>query len=127
MTVDEYVRGEAAKPFRWGETDCCSTADRWIRHRRGLSPIALFDEWDGTREAALACIAHPYALPARVNRAMRKAGFKRTSEPRPGDIGLVLFAGRMCVAIHAGTIWFSRHEDGFVGAPIENFWKAWRV
>lgn len=127
MRVEEYVAAEAQKPFAWGETDCCSTADRWLRNVHGGSPIGMFDDWDRSRAQALECISHPYALPARVNRAMRKAGFKRTTQPVAGDIALVRFDGRLCVSIHAGTFWFSRHEDGLVGAPLGNFWKAWAI
>lgn len=127
MRVEEYVAAEAAKPFAWGYTDCCSTADRWVQSARGVSPLGEFGEWDGSREQAMECIMHPYALPARFNRAMRKAGLKRTTQPVAGDIGLVRFDGRLCISIHAGTFWFSRHEDGLVGAPIGNFWKAWAI
>ncbi|WP_425484071.1 DUF6950 family protein [Allomesorhizobium camelthorni] len=126
MTVDEFVAAEAARPFAWGVTDCCSTADRWLQTARGVSPISS-DEWNGSREAAMECITHPYALPARVNRAMRRAGFRRTPGPKPGDIGLVLFDRRVCIAIRTSMGWSSRHEDGLVGAPIDNFWKAWAV
>jgi hypothetical protein len=126
LDIAEFVAAEASQPFAWGVTDCCSTADRWIRIRRGISPISL-DEWDGSRGAAMECILHPYALPARFNRAMRKAGIKRTIDPQPGDVGLVLFDRRACVAIHTGAVWFSRHEDGLVGAPLKNVWKAWKI
>lgn len=126
MTADEFVAADAALPFAWRVTDCCSRADRWLQIARGVSPIAI-DDWDGSREAAMECIAHPYALPARVNRAMRKAGFKRTREPKAGDIGLVLFDRRVCIAIRTSSLWSSRHEDGLVGAPLGNFWKAWAV
>lgn len=126
MNIADFVAAEAAKPFAWGETDCYSTADRWIRLKRSISPIS-FDEWDGSRDTAMECILHSYALPARFNRAMRKAGIERTSAPQPGDVGLVLFDHRVCVAIHTGKIWFSRHEDGLVGAPLKNVWKAWKI
>lgn len=126
MTLDEFIAAEAAKPFAWGVTDCCSTANRWVMIRRGISPISL-DEWDGSRESALECIHHPYALPARMNRALRKAGIRRTKDPHAGDIGLVMFDGRACVAIHAGSHWFSRHTDGLIGAPLDAVWKAWAI
>jgi hypothetical protein len=125
--VCDFIAAESAKPFVWGETDCCSTADRWIQIIRGISPITLFDEWDRGQSEADNCLSHPYALPVRVNRALRLAGIWRTSTPQAGDIALAIFGDSIGVAIHAGTCWLSRGRGGIVGAPVANFWKAWAV
>jgi hypothetical protein len=127
VTVDEYIGAEIAKPFRWGETDCASTADRWVRLRAGFSPMAIFGRQHRNEEEARAWLAEPGGIAVAFNRVMRSAGFRKTETPRAGDLGLAFFDRRVCIAIHAGAIWFSRHEDGFVGAPLGNVWKAWSI
>ena len=127
MTITEFVAAEVAKPFAWGDTDCASTADRWVQHVRGISPMAVYGRKHTNRDEALAWLAEPGGVSVAFNRIMRAAGFEKTTDPQPGDLGLVLFGPRACVAIHTGTIWFSRHEDGLVGAPLENVWKAWKI
>nr|WP_244444527.1 hypothetical protein [Nitratireductor basaltis] len=62
-----------------------------------------------------------------VNRVMRASGFRKTKEPASGDVGLIIHDGKLCMAIHTGSIWFSRDENGLIGAPLNSVWKAWRI
>lgn len=124
--IDAFIAAEMEKPFRWGETDCASTADRWVRQITGLSPLARFgrvhrNEPDGRQWLA------ETPLPIAVNRVMRIAGFTKTTEPQLGDVGLVPCNDQLCVAIRAARFWFSRNEAGLIGVPLNDFWKAWRV
>lgn len=127
MTISEFVAAEAARPFAWGVTDCASTADRWVQLVRCFSPMERYGRHHQNRDEAHAWLAETGGLAVPFNRVMRAAGFRRTSEPKTGDLGLVILDGRLCIAIHAETFWFSRHEDGLVGAPLENVWKAWAI
>lgn len=127
MTISDFIAAEAAKPFAWGKTDCASTADRWVAMVKGFSPMARYGRHHQSRDEAQAWLAEPGSIAVAFNRVMRAAGFRRTTEPKAGDLGLVIFDGRMCIAIHTGSIWFSRHEDGLVGAPLKNVWKAWAI
>ncbi|MCO6386346.1 hypothetical protein [Aliihoeflea sp. 40Bstr573] len=127
MDPKEFVTAIAAEPFAWGKNDCGSIADRWIALKAGRSPLETYGRRHTNREAALKWLSEPGGVAVAVNRVMRANGFRRTKNPQPGDLGLVIFDGRMCIAIHAGGIWFSRHEDGLIGAPLDNFWKAWAV
>lgn len=127
MTIDEYVRVEMARPFAWGETDCASTADRWVRHVTGMSPMATFGRHHKDEAEARQWLSEPGSIAVAVNRVMRKSGFQKTSTPQPGDVGLVVHKDRLCMAIFTGTVWFSRDEDGLIGAPVGSDWKAWRV
>jgi hypothetical protein len=52
---------------------------------------------------------------------------RRTEEPQPGDVGLVLHKQDLCIGIHAGAVWFSRNAGGLIGAPLDAVWKAWSV
>lgn len=127
IAISEFIAAEAAKPFAWGISDCASTADRWVQLVRGFSPMAKYGRHHQSRDEANEWLAESGSIAVAVNRVMRKAGFKRTKEPKVGDLGLVIFDGRMCIAIHAGTVWFSRHEDGLIAAPLGNVWKAWAI
>lgn len=127
MHIADFIAAEAQKPFRWGETDCASTADRWINLNTGHSPLVeagliYRDEFDAT-----AILIERGGFPIIVNRAMKLVGFEKTDAPKVGDVGLILQSGRMCLAIRTETLWFSRDESGLIGAPLDALWKAWRI
>lgn len=124
MTAAEFLAAEAAKPFAWAQTDCASMCDRWVRMRRGVSPLDAGSIHYRDRDGAMAILRR---LAPMMSRGMRKAGLAKTAEPREGDVGLVLVNGRIGPAILAGDHWITRHEDGFIAAPLGNVWKAWRI
>ena len=124
MTVEEFIAAEAAKPFAWARNDCTMMCDRWIRLRRGVSPVAAGLILYSDRDTAFALLPR---LPQLMNRGMRRVGLQKTSAPHAGDVGLVIFGDRIGPALHAGTHWITRHEDGFMAAPLKNFWKAWAI
>nr|WP_244430511.1 hypothetical protein [Brucella rhizosphaerae] len=80
------------------------------------------DEYDAT-----ALLIERGGFPIIVNRAMRLVGFEKSDEPTTGDVGLILHHRKMCLAIHAGSFWFSRDESGLIGASLDAIWKAWRI
>lgn len=127
VTVEEFIAAEAAKPFGWGATDCATTADRWVQLVRGISPMDALGRRHRDEVEARAWMEEFGGVAIAFNRAMRAARISKTTQPKPGDLGLVIFENRMCIAIHAGSFWFSRHEDGLVGAPLGNVWKAWAI
>lgn len=127
MHITDFVAAEALKPFRWGETDCASTADRWINLQTGKSPLVQAgliyrDEYDAT-----ALLIERGGFPVIVNRAMKLVGFEKTDAPQIGDAGLIMHNRKLCLAIHAETFWFSRDESGLIGAPLDALWKSWRI
>jgi hypothetical protein len=124
----DFIKGECARPFAYGFSDCGSTADRWVRRALGFSPMAVYGmAYSGPTEAE-AWLRQPGGLAVAFNRVMRASGLRRTKEPRPGDIGLVFAGqGRLAVAIHAGRCWFSHDEHGLIAAPLDAVWKAWSV
>lgn len=124
MTLQSFLRAEAAKPFAWATADCTAMCDRWVRLRRGASPVEAGRIIYCDRDGAMKLLPR---LAAMMNRGMRRAGLEKTADPREGDVGLVLIEGRIGPAIHAGTHWITRHEDGFIAAPLHNVWKAWRI
>lgn len=127
MNINNYLHLEAQKSFKWGDTDCASTADRWINVQTGKSPLAqagliYSDEFDAT-----AILIERGSFPVIVNRAMRLVSFEKTDAPQTGDVGMIMHNRKLCLAIHAETFWFSRDETGLIGAPLDAIWKAWRI
>lgn len=127
MNIADYIAAEAQKPFRWGETDCVSTTDRWIRLCTGLSPLAWVERDYLSADEAERILADRGGLAVLVNRAMRGVGIVKTDDPQAGDVGLVVHDGKLCMAIHTGDYWFSHDERGLVGKPLDAVWKAWRI
>jgi len=127
MHIADYVASEAQKPFRWGETDCISTADRWVNICTGISPLARSGFGYSNSKQAASILTCRGLLPILVNRAMRLSGFEKTDAPLTGDVGLIIHKQKMCMAIHTGQFWFSHDETGLIGAPLEAIWKAWRI
>lgn len=124
MDLRDFLAAEAQKPFAWGTVDCTMMCDRWVQLCRGVSPVEAGPIPYGDRASALAILPR---LPMLMNRAMRRAGLQKVKVPREGDVGLVLFGRRIGPAIHAGAHWITRHEDGFMAAPLDHCWKAWRI
>lgn len=125
MTVSEFLRREASLPAYPGA--CCRMADKWFLERCGFSALSRFGRDFQTDEDVSAWLAEPGGIAVAVNRVMRTSGFKKTTEPREGDAGLIIHQGRLCMALHSGTQWVSRDDRGMIGAPLSATWKAWRV
>ena len=95
--------------------------------------MAAYGRLHGDEAQAKAWLGEPGGIAVAFNRVMRASGLRRTKEPQPGDIGLVLLSlskdgpAKLCIAIHAGRCWFSHDERGLIAAPLDAVWKAWRV
>lgn len=127
MTLQQFLAAEAARPFVWGDTDCASTADRWVRHCTGRSPLALYGRAHRDAAEAKAWLAEAGGLVAAVPRVMRAAGLRLVDDLTAGDVGLIQAGSVACVAIWTGQLWFSRHEGGLLGLPGSCKRRAWRV
>lgn len=126
--VREYIAIEMERPYEKGVTDCGGTIDRWVQTMAGVSPVSAFGRQLRNAEDAAEWLVVPQMFAVLVNRAARAGGFKKTANPVPGDVGLIINEkGVMAPAIHAGDCWFSRHETGALAVPIDKFWKAWSV
>lgn len=131
MTVEEFVAQEAALPRYPGA--CCVMADRWVRLRRGFSPLARYGRMPDTDEATRAWLVEPGGIAVAVNRVMRCAGFAKTGAPDVGDVGLILH-GEACAGRHPVSLailgalgWYSRNSRGLFTAPRDAVWKAWAI
>lgn len=126
--VLDYIAAEMKRPYEKGVTDCGGTIDRWVMQASGISPVSAFGKQLRNAADAAEWLEVPQMFAVLVNRAARAGGFKKTANPVPGDIGLIVNEkGVLAPAIHAGNYWFTRHETGALAVPIDKFWKAWSV
>lgn len=125
MDVAEFLSAQSHEPPRPGA--CCRIVDEWILARRGYSALARYGRDYTTDEDVARWLEEPGGMAVAVNRVMRACGIAKTKEPRAGDVGLVVYSGLLRMAIHSGDAWISRDDKGFVAAPIEACWKAWRI
>lgn len=123
--VMDFVRREAERPSPPGA--CCTTADRWFERKRGYSALSLYGRKIESESDAERWLAEPGGIAVAVNRVMRKAGVPKTTDPAAGDIGLIVWEGRMFMAILTPAGWFSRSRDGLIMAPRDAVWKAWSL
>lgn len=125
--VSAFIASESDKPFVWGQTDCATTADRWVSGIRGLSPLRIFGRVHHDEAEARKWLKQPGGIAVAVNRVCRSAKLRKATWPEAGDVGLIIHREKLCVAIHAGGFWFSRDADGLIGAPLAAVFKAWKV
>ena len=129
MTIDEFILNEVNKPFVWGETDCCSTCDKWVEIRTGFSPLKNNGRIFTSEEEARKWIEGSKNIVRAVHEVMQKTDFQTTRNPIQGDIAVIpLSSSLACLAIHAGDYWFSRSEKGIIGASLNGIiLKAWSI
>lgn len=120
--LNQFIQQELQKPFEWSKTDCCSTCNRWVKEATGISPISQYKY--STEEEAKKILSKPGGIAVLTNKVMRP-WFKKTKEPKLGDIGLVIWNQKIFPAIKIKEGWFSRSEEGLILAP--DFWKAWDI
>lgn len=128
MDVVTFIGDEMRKPFAWGETDCASTADRWVQQLRAYSPLDRYGRRPVNEASGRAWLAEPGGLLRGVRSVMELAGFPLIQgDPAAGDVGVIILGRRACVAIFDGSVWWSRDSDGFIAAADEHRYSAWRV
>lgn len=124
----EHLRLGASTPFVWGLTDCFLWAADWTLAQRGLDPA---EPWRGRYSTALGAKraisrVGGYAAGGRVR--MASLGFSETSDPQPGDIGLVQPPDFPIpvLAIRTRVGWACKGQAGLVTAPLPLI-VAWTV
>lgn len=127
MTLADYLRAGAARPFVWDACDCCSWACAWVLLRRGVDPSAA---WRGRYRTARGALRHIRRaggdLLAVASAAMADAGLVVTSSPQPGDIGVILSAQGQALALRTPTGWAAKASVGIIVAPFDSL-RAWSV
>lgn len=89
MTLEEYLQDRAAIPGSWGQCDCALFLADWILIRTGKDPAKAFR---GTYDTALAARRALELFGGTVElygRQLARVGWVATSDPQPGDVGVV--------------------------------------
>lgn len=127
MTLAEYLRQEAARPYRLGEADCLTLVAGWIALARGVDPAAFCRGYDEAEAARLVALWGP--LPRAMGRVLRAAGLRLTRDPVPGDVAAIGLDGLAHCAIRTRRGWLTKLEDGLASLPDARVRvvAAWRV
>lgn len=108
-----YLRAAMARPFARPDDDCCFLAADWVWRRTGIDPAAdLRGRYQDAR-GALRLIRRwgDFETMWRVHMAL--AGFNLTSEPQPGDVGVVRDrADQIVAAIRTPGAWAMKAARG---------------
>lgn len=121
------MAAEMRNAFAWEDRrDCVHTADRWCA-LAGPSFVAASGV-DFASEKEAENMAHRRPMPIWVSRGMRAAGYRRTAEPKPGDVGIVASGEMLACAIRGSLGWLFRTEAGVTCfGPHARVLAAWSV
>ncbi len=126
LSLPEFLQHMGRTPFVWGETDCCLMASDWMLGKRGVDPAAPLRNRYNTMRGALRHIKRRGGFTAMVCHLMDKAGFRETSDPQPGDVGIVTSEQGVALGIKTPTGWAVKAVTGFVVAPFTHT-RAWTI
>ena len=121
-----YLRAGGARSFAWGEHDCCRFALAWVLLRRGADPGV---RWVGRYRTARGAALHLRrggGLLALATNAFAQAGFAKTDDPVPGDVGVVMTDLGETLAIRTSSGWACAAETGIGVAPFAML-AAWSI
>jgi hypothetical protein len=133
--LDAYVGDEGARPFVWGRRDCILFAAGWVQARTGRDPAAAWRGRYDTGFRAHHLLAQAGGITAAISREMAALGFALTSDPLPGDVGLVsvptaVRGDRVRTetggAIRVGRLWAVKGRRGLAGADFPCL-AAWSI
>lgn len=122
----QFLRASLDRAFVWGESDCFCWVCDWIAQVRGVDPAA---PWRGRYrdEAGAAAFYGDAGFTALVECALAASGLVRTSDPRSGDVGLVVQLGVIpTMAIRTGLGWACKAPVGVRTRP-HMMLMAWSV
>ena len=127
MHVDDYIQNEIQKPFVWGETDCCWTANRWIEIQTGKAPLNNLNRLFYSTKEEADFLLKKMTLIDLVSEILNK--HTKTKTPEIGDIGIILVSAcKIAVALKIKEGWFTRDEGGLIIAPNHtHLIKAWKL
>lgn len=121
-----FLRAGGARPFAWGVQDCCLWAADWVLAATGRDPAA---GWRGRYLTALGAarlVTRRGGFEAHVAACLADVGLAETSDPGPGDVGIVELTNGPTFAVRASGCWAAKSECGVVLADAP-YLRAWSV
>jgi hypothetical protein len=124
--LPQFLADGAAQPFVWGQCDCCLWPASWILLQTGVDPAAALRGSYSTRAGAYRLIMRAGGLQPLARSLAATAGLPETTDPLPGDVGLVFTGERLALAIKTRVGWACKSQKGIV-AGLFPMVVAWRV
>lgn len=124
--LSEFLAAGAKTPFEWGKEDCCLFACDWVLSQRGVDPAARFRAAYGTERQAHRIIRRAGGFVRLIEAEMAAAGLVETSDPLPGDVGVVVTDQGQALAIRSRVGWVAKAPLGISAAQFIVV-KAWAV
>jgi len=130
LTLAEFLQKAARGSFAPGEADCALFVADWVRANTGRDPASdlrgtYSDEagWQAViASRGLSCVSRI------IGRQAQRAGLKMTTDPLEGDIGAVVWQGRVTGAIRgARGRWVMLSESGVIAAIHLRTVAAWSL
>lgn len=125
--LETFLADLARTPFVWGETDCAMTVANWWRCAHGTDPAP---DLRGSYSDAAGCssvLAARGGVSGVVGEIASRVGASETSDPQPGDFGVICVHGLEFAAVLSPSgRWMVKGLMGIAGyrcAPL----KAWSL
>lgn len=122
-----YLSQAGHRPFAWGSWDCCVFVAEWVGREHGVDALGDLRGAYGSQEEAEAIIAARGGLEALLDSVTAGLGLRRTSDPQPGDLGLVMSQDVVAAAIHGlRGRWVALTPTGLAGwrLPVLAAWSV---
>lgn len=124
--LHEFLDRRQRVPFRWGANDCALFAADAVLEQTGKDPAeGLRGQWGDERQA-LALIARLGGLEAIATSALGDP-LPEPLRAQMGDVGLVQWNSRECLAVCNGPAWVLPCTRGLGLLPLDCARLAWRV
>lgn len=88
MTLAEYLQGEKARQFKWGECDCATLAIGWLDNRLGKAALRLWRGWYSDAESCEAFIASAGGFNRLATAFIRNQYALELAKPKIGNVVL---------------------------------------
>ncbi len=125
--LSAYVARAAAQTWEWGRADCTLWPADWVREATGIDPAARIRGLYADGAGARRIIRAAGGLPALIGAEMKHHGFRGTTAPQAGDVGIVHVTDRKIIgAIRLPRWWVAFGASGLIGGDFEPV-ACWRI
>lgn len=132
MRLPEFFARAGLTPWAYGRHDCCLWLADWVLEQRGIDPAADLRGRYSTARGCARILKRAGGVAKIVGRCATIAGLAPTTDPQPGDVGVVIATNARGKDEEVGAIkagadrWAFLTPTGLSCAPV--FWcAAWSM
>lgn len=125
--LTDFLRDMAGRPFQWGQTDCALMMAEWVSLRRGVPVAEDLRGSYATEDECQRILDDRGGLLRVVSGIASSVPLRLTSDPKPGDIGIVRCppsAPTCAIKVRRG--WALKTPTGLIVMPAPVI-RAWKV